>query len=136
MFKKHKYDIIIILALICFGISLYLSITHYLNYAVPCSITHGCETVLTSKYSVLFGLPVAVWGVAYFTSVIIAGLLANRYALWGKVLTVILSLGALTSLSLLTLQFFVIKNICIYCFTTDSLSIILLLLDLNIEYKA
>lgn len=135
MYKRHKYDIIVILALIGFGISMYLSITHYLGYVVPCDITHGCETVLTSKYSVLFGLPVAVWGVAYFTSIIISCLLANRYALWAKILTGILSLGGLVSLSLLSLQFFVIKNICIYCFTTDTLSILLLILDLNIVYK-
>jgi uncharacterized membrane protein len=135
MIKKHKYDIVIILALIGFGISLYLSITHYLGIAVPCSVTHGCEVVLSSKYSVLFGLPVAVWGVAYFTSVIISGLLANRYASWRKILTVILSLGGLVSLSLLSLQFFVIKKICQYCFTVDTLSILLLLLDLNIDYK-
>ena len=135
MYKRHKYDIIVILALIGFGISMYLSITHYLGYAVPCDITHGCETVLTSKYSVLFGIPLAVWGVAYFTSIIISCLLANRYALWAKILTGILSLGGLVSLSLLSLQFFVIKNICIYCFTTDTLSILLLILDLNIVYK-
>lgn len=136
MFKKHKYDIIIILALVGFGVSLYLSITHYLGIAVPCTVTHGCEVVLNSKYAVLLGLPVAVWGVAYFASVIISALLANRYAVWQKILTVVLSLGGLVSLSLLSLQFFVIKKVCQYCFTVDTLSILLLLLDLNMEYKA
>ena len=135
MIKKHKYDIIVILALIGFGVSLYLSITHYLGYIVPCNVTHGCEVVLSSKYSMLLGLPVAVWGVGYFTSIIVSALLANRYASWRKILTVVLSLGGLVSLSLLSLQFFVIKKVCQYCFTVDTLSILLLLLDLNIEYR-
>jgi uncharacterized membrane protein len=136
MYKKHKYDIIAILALLCFGIALFLSISHYLGFAVPCTVTHGCETVLTSKYAVLFGLPLAVWGVAYFTAVIICCLMANHYASWRKILTVVLSLGALSSLVFLSLQFFVIKNICQYCLTTDLLSIFLLILDMNIEYQA
>jgi len=135
MHKKHKYDIIVVLSLIGLGISLYLSITHYLGFTVPCNVTHGCETVLTSKYSVLFGLPLAVWGVAYFTSVIVSSLLANHYLFWKKALTIILGLGTLASLVFLSLQFFVIKKVCQYCFTTDTLSILLFILDLNIEHK-
>ena len=95
MHKKHKHDIIVVAAVLGFGISLYLSITHYLGYVVPCDLTHGCETVLNSKYSMLFGLPLAVWGVGYFTSVIISALLANHYAVWRKILTGLLSVGAL-----------------------------------------
>lgn len=136
MHKKHKHDLIIVLALLGFGISLYLSISHYLGFIVPCDITHGCETVLTSKYSVLFGLPLAVWGVAYFTSVIVSALLANHYEMWRKILTGILTLGALSALVFLSLQFFVIKKVCQYCLTTDLLSIFLLILDLNIGYQA
>lgn len=135
MHKKHKYDIIIILAVLGFGVSLYLAITHYLGFAVPCELTHGCETVLTSKYSVFLGLPLAVWGVGYFTAVIISGLLANHYIFWKKTLTVLLGLGAVASLVFLSLQFFVIKKICQYCLTTDLLSILLFVLDLNVEHK-
>ena len=72
MSTRHKHDIIIIFALIGFGISLYLAITHYLGFAVPCDITHGCEVVLSSKYSVFLGLPLSVWGVAYFVPLFLA----------------------------------------------------------------
>jgi len=135
MHKKHKYDIIAILAVIGFGVSLYLSITHYLGFTVPCDLTHGCEVVLTSKYSMFLGLPLAVWGVAYFFSIIVSALMANHYAVWRKILTGILTLGALASLAFLSIQFFVLKKICQYCLTTDLLSIILFILDLNLEHK-
>lgn len=135
MYKKHKHDIIVILAVLGFGVSLYLAITHYLGFAVPCDLTHGCETVLNSKYSMLFGLPLSVWGVGYFTSVIISGLLANHYVMWRKILTGLLSLGALAALVFLSLQFFVIKKICQYCLTTDLLGILLFVLDINIEHQ-
>ena len=76
MHKKHKHDIIAVLAILGFGISLYLAITHYFGFAVPCSITHGCEVVLSSKYSMFLGFPLSVWGVAYFIAIIC--LLKNR----------------------------------------------------------
>ena len=135
MTTKHKYDSIAILGLVGFSIAFYLTVTHYINYVVPCSVTHGCEYVLTSKYAMAFGLPVALWGVIYFSLVIISSLMANHYAGWRKFLTVLLSLGALASLGLLSLQFFVIKKVCEYCFTVDCLNILLFLLDINIGYK-
>lgn len=136
MIKKHKYDITAILAVFGLGISLYLAITHYVGFTVPCTVTHGCEVVLNSKYSVLFGLPLSVWGVGYFFSLIFSSLMANHYAVWRKILTGILSVGALAALVFLSIQFFVLKKICQYCLTTDLLSIILFVLDLNIEHKS
>jgi uncharacterized membrane protein len=135
MYKKHKYDIIVILAVLGFGVSLYLAFAHYFGYAVPCGVTHGCETVLNSKYSVLFGLPLAVWGVGYFTAVIFCALLANSYILWKKILTALLGLGSLAALVFISLQLFVIKQVCQYCLTTDLLSILLFILDINIEHR-
>ena len=135
MYKKHKHDIIVILAMIGFGVSMYLSFAHYLGYTVPCDVTHGCETVLTSKYSVMLGLPLAVWGVVYFSAVIVSALLANSYLLWKRILTGLLGLGTLSALFFLSLQFFVIKKVCQYCLTTDLLSILLFILDINIEHQ-
>ncbi len=135
MLRRHKYDLIILLAVIGAGISLYLAVTHYLGFVVPCDITHGCETVLSSKYSMFLGLPLSVWGVAYFVSVVITGLLANHYIIWKKILTILLGLGALASLVFLSLQFFVIKKVCQYCFTVDLLNILLFIWDINIEHQ-
>ena len=135
MHRKHKYDIIVILAVFGLGVALYLSITHYLGFAVPCDITHGCEVVLNSKYSQVFGLPLAVWGAAYFAAIIVSALLSNHYKAWQKILTALLALGALSSLTLLSIQFFVLKKVCQYCLTVDLLNILLFVLDINIEHQ-
>ncbi len=135
MHRKHKHDIIVILAVAAFGISLYLAISHYLGFTVPCDITKGCEVVLNSKYSSFLGLPLSVWGVAYFSAVIVSALLANHYQAWRKILTGLLGLGALSSLVFLSLQFFVIKKVCQYCLTTDLLSILMFIFDINIEHR-
>ncbi len=135
MNTKHKYDVIVLFGLLGFAVSLYLSITHYLGFTVPCNVTHGCEIVLTSKYSVFLGLPVAVWGAGYFTAVIFSALLANHYLFWRRVVTVLLSVGALVSLGLLSIQFFVLKKVCQYCFTTDLTTLLLFFWDLNVNFS-
>lgn len=135
MYKRHKHDIITILALFGFAMSLYLAVSHYLGFVVPCDITKGCEVVLNSKYSNLLGLPLSVWGVGYFTAVIFSSLLANHYAVWRKLLTALLGVGALAALCFLSIQFFVIKKVCQYCLITDLLSVALIIIDLNIEHS-
>lgn len=133
MHRRHKYDIIVILSIVGLGISLYLAITHYLGFTVPCDITKGCEAVLNSKYATMLGLPLSVWGVAYFSVVVLNALLANHYLICRKILTIVLGLGAVSAMVFLSLQFFVIKKICQYCLSTDLLSIVIFILDLNIE---
>lgn len=118
------------------GISVYLTTAHYTGAVVPCDITKGCEVVLASKYSVFLGLPLAAWGVGYFFTVAVAALLANHYQIWRRILTYCLALGSLASLVFLSLQFFVIKKVCQYCLATDLLTIILFILDLNIEHQS
>ncbi len=135
MIKRHKYDIIVLLAIFGFGVSLYLAVTHYMGFTVPCDITHGCEVVLNSKYSSLYGVPLSVLGVLYFMAIIVTSLLANHYISWQKYLTYLLSLGALAALVFLSIQFFVLKKVCQYCLATDLTSVALFILDLNIEKR-
>lgn len=132
--RKHKHDLIIVFALIAFGVSMYLSVTSSLGATVPCSITGGCETVLNSKFSKLLGIPLSYWGVLYFGGVVVAGLMANHYACGKKVLTWVLSAGLIASLSFLAIQFVVLKKICQYCLVTDLIAVALFLWDYNIEH--
>lgn len=135
MHKRHKYDIITFLAVGALLISTYLTVTHYLGQTVPCTVTHGCETVLHSKYATVIGLPLSLWGMGYFIGIVFLSLLANHYVVTQKLLTIMLSVGALVSLVLLSLQFFVIGKVCQYCFIVDITSITLFLWDLNIEHS-
>ncbi len=134
MHKRHKYDIIIVLSVIGFAVSLFLAITHYLGFAVPCDITKGCEVVLNSKYSILLGLPLAVWGVGFYGAIIVCALLANHYGPFRRLLTWLLGAGAIGSGIFLYIQFFVLGKACQYCLLVDLLTIGLFLWDLNIEH--
>lgn len=96
--------------------AVYLTIHHLTGEIVPCEATGGCETVLTSSYAEIGGIPIAAFGaIAYFIAFSLAILAAfgNR-KLW-FLFGIQVSLMATVSLYLVYLQIFVIKAICQYC---------------------
>ncbi len=133
--RRHKYDIIVLLATVALGFSLFLAISNALNITVPCDITGGCEVVLNSKYAELFGIPLSTLGVVFNSLVIILALLANHYLKAKKLLTICLGVGALFSLGFLGIQFLVLKNVCQYCLVVDLLTIAMFVWDMNIEHR-
>jgi uncharacterized membrane protein len=96
--------------------AVYLTVHHITSEPVPCSIVAGCETVLTSPYAEIQGIPLAAFGAgAYFVAFCLALLAAfgNR-TLW-KVFGVQVVLMALFTVWLLYLQAYVIGAFCQFC---------------------
>src|SRR5687768_14106315 len=71
-------------ALIGLADSVYLTVHHLTSTPVPCSMIEGCETVLTSAYAVIAGIPIAAFGaLAYFIAFSLAILAAYGYrSMW------------------------------------------------------
>ena len=100
---------------------------------MPCDLTGGCEVVLNSKYANFLGLPLPYLGIVFSGVIIIASLLANHYNRLRILLTYFLGIGALISLTLLVIQFFVLKSVCQYCLILDLLVITMFLWDMHIQ---
>ncbi len=82
-----------------------------------CGPVRGCETVTTSEYSTLAGVPIAALG--FGLSLILVGC-AVRWWRWSDrqallVAWMLLLLGTLTVASLSYLEVFVIHAICAWC---------------------
>jgi uncharacterized membrane protein len=109
---------------------------------LACTVGH-CETVNLSRWAVLFGLPVAAWGVGFYLLLFVAATagvserLANAF--WvSKALVALTGWGVLFSLWLTYLELFVIHAVCVYCVTSAvivTLAFIASLLDWR-EFKA
>jgi len=95
----------------------YLTMVHYLHIIPPCYIVQGCQSVTTSSYSFILGVPVALLGTSYY--LVVFGLMlfyADTRKLW--ILPWITSttvLGFLFSLWFLYAQAFIIREWCMYC---------------------
>lgn len=96
--------------------SIYLTIHHINGVQVPCGVTGGCETVLTSQYAEVFGIPLAAFGVAaYFIAFCLAILAAFGYRSLWFFFGFQVVLMALASSYFVYLQIFVLRSICQYC---------------------
>ncbi len=111
---------LLVLALLGFADTAYLTAYHYISEIPACTLLEGCEVVLTSEYSVIIGVPLALIGALYYLAMVI---LAVRYLDKGRRETLrrifkLSLLGFLISMLLLYLQIFVLSAICIYCLTS------------------
>ena len=120
--------ILLALALVGLGDTFYLSYFQYLNLIPSCAIG-GCETVLTSEYSKLFGIPWSYIGLVYYA-----------YMLCLSVLLIIdptsrgLKLGALaytgigvlySAWAIFYIQLSVIGALCQYCAISAFITLLL-----------
>lgn len=111
---------IALLALVGFFVALYLWL-HALGVggALQCG-TGACETVQTSRWSVLFGFPVAFYGVVGYGAVLIVALISLSPAAltrrgWSLVLAALATVGFLFTLYLSYVELFLIHAICRWC---------------------
>jgi uncharacterized membrane protein len=115
--------IVAALALAGIFISLYLTLYKIgVIGELSCSIG-SCETVNLSKWSRFLGLPVAAWGLFFYTDVFAIALVGTlprfeNEPLISVVLTAEAAVGVLFSAWLTYLELGVIHAICIWCVTS------------------
>ena len=117
-----------ILAALGMALSGYLSFTAWQGRLVAfCTQGAGCDVVLSSRWSTLFGMPTSFWG--FLTYALLAAVAWNRYAAsqwrwaWGISL-----FGVLFSVYLTSVSFFELKAACPYCLTSLGLMTAIFLL--------
>jgi uncharacterized membrane protein len=121
-----KRMVLALLALLGVFLSAYLTLFKlgYIGHLV-CS-TGACETVQTSRWSVLMGIPVAMWGLAFYATLLTVALIGiqPQFADTLGISWLLLGLtgwGVLFSGYLTGLELFVIHAICRYCVTSATL---------------
>ena len=108
---------IALLSLAGAGIAAYLVYTRYSGVAIFCS-TGGCETVQSSKYAVVAGVPVAILGLVGYAAILLTALVPGpTSAAIGVALSAI---GVAFSAYLLYAQLGPIGAICQWCVANDA----------------
>ena len=110
-----------------------IAITSHLLYvrqtggALACS-TGGCETVQSSSYAVVLGIPVAALGLIGFLGLLAAALARGD---WARLSQATLAVTAfLFSAYLLYIQLVVVDALCQWCLAADVLTTAIVALDL------
>lgn len=121
--KNNLNKIILAISILGILLSLYLwniQVQDPAQQLIPCTADGGCEEVLTSDVSKLFGVPIAVFGVFYY---VILGLLAFQrefitHQILDKLLLVSILWGIIFSLYLRYLEFVEIGHVCVWCWVS------------------
>jgi len=127
----------LVIALIGFADSAYLTIEHFQGSIPPCKVVEGCEIVLTSSYSEVFGIPVALGGSLFYLLIAIGAFayLEGKNEKMLRYAMAITIFGLLASLWFLILQAFVLDSYCSYCILSIATSTILFVLACIVFYK-
>lgn len=126
----------LIVAIIGFADATYLTVEHYQNTTPPCTIG-GCETVLTSSYSNVAGIPVSLFGVLYYLAIAVSLIVFfDSKKEFSLRLPALLSVfGLLASIWFSILQLFIIKAFCPYCAVSAVTSLIIFIISVYILKK-
>lgn len=122
------------------GISIYLLIVHYAPHDLICN-TGGivnCSKVLTSPSSVIFGIPVPYFGLAYFVAMGMACLppawrSEAAWLAWGRVGAVVAGLGMVVYL--VYQEAIVLHAICLWCTCVHVLTFVMFLIIVTGWYE-
>jgi len=133
--KDNKLRIIsLILAVIGLLDSIYLSWVKLANRYALCGPIGDCESVNSSIYSEVAGIPIALLGAGAYLFIIIFLLLESQGGIWkeyGSYLIFGISLaGTLYSVYLTYLEIAVIHAICPYCVVSAIMIFLILVLSL------
>lgn len=132
--RVMKKLIIAIAVVAAFGVAdaSFLSYYSLAELPIPCSYFEGCNEVAQSPYAKVFGIPLALFGVAFYAFVLALALLIlrrpNRLAV--RALQAFGFLAFVLSGYFMYLQAFVIGAFCIYCIMSAIFSTAIFILSL------
>jgi len=131
------FVILLIVGFIGFLDATYLTTVHFLDAPPGCGEQGGCEEVTSSEYSTIFGLPIAMFGLLFYLSVIFLSLLwfDRGFSFIPRVLPVLSAPAFLFSGWLVYLMFFVIEAICWYCMGSAASSTIIFITSVALFLK-
>ncbi len=131
-----KFFILALLSLFGIADAAYLTYEHYQQVTPPCTVNHllpiasDCGKVLRSSYSVMFGIPLAVFGIIQYSFLLLVIILLAVYrkkifAYWVILQSMI---GAIFSLYFMYIQIGILKSICTYCTLSALISFVIFFL--------
>ena len=114
------------LALVGMGLTLYLTLATWRGQAFAgCAVGSGCDIVLNSRWSKLFGLPISLWGFLAYSSLAGIAWIKSPATHWKWAWRVSL-FGALYSLYLTSVSFLELNAACPYCLSSAALFLMIL----------
>lgn len=95
------------------------------DQAFLCRDGSGCDIVQASRYSLLAGLPTALWGAAIYAAIVVLSVIPRTVRRW-QMAFMLASAAVAFSIYLTYLSIFAIGATCPYCLASGAISLLLL----------
>jgi len=130
--SKKLATAIYILSIIGLADASYLTYEHFSEGDIVCLILEGCDAVVNSKYSVIYGVPLAMLGAFYYAANLIVShkFIQHINKTFLKLYLAMTTFGFLFSLYLTYLQLVVINSICSFCLISATISSLIFLISI------
>lgn len=131
--------VVLLLVLAFFGIadSAYLTQSELSGTPLLCNVQNlsGCNTVASSQYSRIFGIPLSELGILFYSLIFILAALELVIfdQLVRRALQVLSLIGVIASLYFTYLQMFIIGAFCIYCLASAVIALFIFICATLIE---
>ncbi len=134
---RRLYLLMALLALLGLADAIYLTVKHLTGQSVQCTISTGCDVVLSSAYATVGGYPLAALGAfSYFMVFSLATLALSGYRAARALLAVVVGMMLLMTLRLIYLQAFVLNKYCEFCLLSAAITFSLAGLMLVVLFSA
>ncbi len=110
--------VIAILAVAGIAVSIYLLTVHWGWWSAVCIGVGDCEAVNTSRFSEFLGLPVALWGIGAYVTMLVLSILVmlGKFTPWPqRGLFAAAAIGVAFSIYLTYIELYVLYEICPWC---------------------
>eukprot|EP00210_Caulerpa_lentillifera_P007967 g7606.t1 len=114
--------------------TIYLTLSKFLNHPVVC-LANGCEAVLTSEYSEIYGVPISLFGFLGYSSMIIFAMECERSSNTFPYKNLLVSstsvMAASSTVLIFTLMTKLDNAFCLWCYLSAFFSVIAFLISLT-----
>ncbi len=128
--EQQPYTVaLILLAVAGMLISGYLWSVHINPESLTCSIS-GCEEVLTGEFAIMLGVPVAAFGFAFYSALLLLFVqrLFIKHCFLEHIIQAMLTVGALYTLYLRYIEFAKIGDWCEWCWGSVAVLVLIIVL--------
>lgn len=134
---KPYFIVLLVLGFLGFIDATYLTATHFMEAPPGCGEDGGCGEVTSSEYSTIFGIPVALYGLLYYLSVIFLSLLwfDREPAFLPKIMIAWTAPGIIMSSWFVYVMLFILDAICWYCMGSAASSTLIFITSAVMFFK-
>ena len=129
--KRALVVLIVIFAFLGLSDSMYIARQEANTAPLLCNVENlsDCNIVAQSRYSYLFGVPLATYGIVFYSGIFILGALelALPYRPFRRALQAVSVVGVAISVYFTYVEIFVIRALCIYCLASALITLFILI---------